>query len=37
MLSRNFKLQEFIQSSTARKLGINNAIELQEIKDAIQS
>lgn len=37
MLSQNFKLQEFEQSDKAKELNINNAIESQEIKDAIKS
>lgn len=37
MLSQHFTLQEFEQSDKAKELGIKNAIELQEIKDAIKS
>ena len=37
IISKNFKLQEFEQSDKAKELNINNAIESQEIKDAIQS
>lgn len=37
MLSQHFKLQEFEQSDKAKELGINNAIDSQEIKDAIKS
>ena len=37
MLSQHFKLQEFEQSDKARELNIDNAIESQEIKDAIKS
>lgn len=36
-ISRDFKLQEFEQSDRAKELNINNAIESQEIKEAIQS
>lgn len=32
-----FKLQAFEQSDKAKELGIDNAIESQEIKDAIKS
>lgn len=37
IISRNFKHQEFEVSNKAKELGINNAIESQEIKDAIKS
>lgn len=37
ILSQNFTLQEFEQSDKAKELNINNAIESQEIKDAIKS
>ena len=37
MASKNFKLQEFEKSDKAKTLKINNAIESQEIKDAIKS
>ena len=37
MLSQHFKLQEFEQSDKAKELGINNAIQSQEIKGAIKS
>ena len=37
MLSQHFTLQEFEQSDKAKELNINNAIESQEIKDALQS
>ena len=37
IISKNFKYQEFEQSDKAKELGINNAIESQEIKDAIKS
>ena len=37
IISKNFKQQEFEQSDKAIEMGINNAIDSQEIKDALQS
>lgn len=36
-MDRDFSLQEFEHSDKAKELNINNAIQSQEIKDAIQS